>query len=112
MIFLPVEILHPLAHNAYLGQPDQEVFECLLWGEEFIDWIINGERLHHTPRITDSMGIIPNNSRETNPSRSGLIIPATAINSYGIDVQCVAVSIPISKFVVSNETGHFRIQGL
>ena len=51
------------------------------------------------------------NSETRNPTRSGLIIPATATNANGIDVQCVAIPIPTTAFVVSNETGHFRVQG-
>ncbi len=106
-IFL--EILRPLAYNAYLGQPDQEVFTCLLWEQEFIRWNINGERISSS--ITASTGIVMSNSETRNPTHSGLIIPATVINANGIDVQCVAIPIPTTAFVVSNKTGHFRVQG-
>ena len=53
-----------------------------------------------------------NNSDTNNPTVSGLIIPANGVNSNGIYVQCVAIPIPTSAFVLSNETGYFQVQGI
>ena len=53
-----------------------------------------------------------NNSDSTNPRQSGLIIPATIVNSNGTYVQCVAIGIPTSIVVVSDETGYFQVQGI
>ena len=104
-------ILPPLNYTAYLGENDHEVFQCLLWGQRFIRWNINGERI--SPEITINTGIIMSNSETVTPAQSALIIPATAINSNGIFVQCVAIGLPTrTNFVISNEMGYFQVQGM
>ena len=104
-----IGILHPLSYTAYLGQPDREVFKCLLWGQRFVRWTINGEVLSED--MSAARGIVMTLSSTRNPTLSGLIIPATATNSDGITVQCVAISVPTDIYVTSQESGLFRVQG-
>ena len=102
-----VGIIPPLSYNAYLNQSKPGVFTCQLKNQSITRWIINGTVINSG--ITRSRGIFINRTEKRTISE--LIVPATSINSVGLDVQCKAISLEPYQSVTSKETAQFRVQG-
>ncbi|XP_064402670.1 uncharacterized protein LOC135348401 isoform X2 [Halichondria panicea] len=100
----------PFVYNAYLNQPDNGVFVCLVRNGGSARWIVDGQQADSVPILSREITVTYDLNQVPGYITATITIPATVVNSNGVTCKCRRYT--SIGFVEAYETAKFYVQGI
>ncbi len=98
-------------YNAYLNQPENGVFVCLVRSGGSARWIVDGQQADSAAILSREITVMYDLNQVPGYIIATLSIPATVVNSNGVTCKCRRYIPRSISFVEANETAKFYVQG-